>query len=171
MSKASIPLDMISVASPCHAEWNDMSGDDKSRFCGACSKYVYNLSAMTAHEAQSLIEEHEGKMCARFYKRSDGTVLTADCPVGWRAVQMRFVLIGSGALALMFMFFSVLTVSVIAMGERGHNGQGQARWANPIGVVRDWLFPPAPPMVMGEICPIPIPPPPVAPLPIEEAAN
>ena len=69
MSKASIPLDMISVASPCHAEWDDMSGDDKSRFCGQCSKNVYNLSAMTAGEAQNLIEEHEGTMCVRYYKR------------------------------------------------------------------------------------------------------
>jgi hypothetical protein len=72
----------LSVASPCKREWSAMRGDDRVRFCGDCKLNVYNLSAMTHDEAQKLIAEREGKICARFFTRPDGTVLTKDCPVG-----------------------------------------------------------------------------------------
>ena len=77
-----IPLDTVSVASPCHADWNAMTGDDQSRFCPSCAKNVYNLSAMTSDQAQELLQEKEGRLCIRFYQREDGTMLTKDCPVG-----------------------------------------------------------------------------------------
>jgi hypothetical protein len=75
-------LEQVHIASPCHAEWNAMHGDDRSRFCGECQKHVYNLSEMTTHEAEELIRAKEGNLCVRYYQRDDGTVLTADCPVG-----------------------------------------------------------------------------------------
>ena len=80
-------LDDLRVASPCTASWDEMLGDDRVRFCSLCSKNVYNISAMTREEATRLIITKEGKICARFYRRKDGTVLTSDCPVGrigWR---------------------------------------------------------------------------------------
>jgi hypothetical protein len=75
-------LDDIAIASPCPAEWAQMSGDERSRFCGACKKHVYDLSAMTRAQAVRTIVEKEGRLCARLYRRADGTVLTADCPRG-----------------------------------------------------------------------------------------
>ncbi len=75
-------LDEIQIASPCNADWNGMTGDDRTRFCGSCSKHVYNIASMTAEAATALIVENEGRLCVRLYKRADGTVLTADCPVG-----------------------------------------------------------------------------------------
>ena len=81
------PLNNIKIASPCSADWNAMSGDDKKRFCGECKLNVYNLSGMTKDEAENLIIEKEGRLCVRFYRRSDGTVLTQDCPVGWAKVK------------------------------------------------------------------------------------
>jgi hypothetical protein len=81
MSRLTI-LDDIRIASPCPAEWAEMEGDDRTRFCLSCSKHVYNISAMTAEEATNLIREREGRLCVRIYRRNDGTVLTADCPVG-----------------------------------------------------------------------------------------
>lgn len=75
-------LDSISIASPCHAEWNDMVGSDKVRFCASCQKNVFNLSGMKRDEALDLLRATEGKACVRFYRRADGTVLTEDCPVG-----------------------------------------------------------------------------------------
>jgi hypothetical protein len=82
-------LDEIRIASPCPAEWSEMAGDDRARFCASCSKHVYNISAMTAEEATSLIREREGRLCVRIYRRTDGTVLTADCPVGARTKPRR----------------------------------------------------------------------------------
>jgi len=78
-------LDDIRIASPCPASWDEMIGDDRTRFCSSCSKHVYNISALTAEEAAALIREREGRLCVQIHRRSDGTVLTADCPVGARA--------------------------------------------------------------------------------------
>jgi hypothetical protein len=61
-----------------------MQGDDKRRFCGRCEKHVHNLSAMLPDEAEALLAESEMRVCVRFYRRSDGTVITGDCPVGIR---------------------------------------------------------------------------------------
>ena len=75
-------LNNLRIASPCPASWHAMRGDDRVRFCDSCSKSVYNLSDLTAAEATALIRESEGGLCLRLYRRADGTVLTADCPVG-----------------------------------------------------------------------------------------
>jgi hypothetical protein len=75
-------LDSVTIASPCPAVWDAMQGDDRSRFCSTCQKNVYNFASMTAEEATALIVAREGKLCGRVYHRKDGTVLTADCPVG-----------------------------------------------------------------------------------------
>jgi hypothetical protein len=77
-------LNDLQVASPCTADWNEMTGDDDVRFCGECEKNVYDLSSLTSVQVRSLILEKKGKLCIRFYRRADGTVLTADCPVGVR---------------------------------------------------------------------------------------
>src|ERR1700678_2901093 len=75
-------LNRVSIASPCSADWDDMTGDESVRFCGHCEKNVYNLSALTSDQAVNLIREKEGRLCTRFFQRADGTMLTADCPVG-----------------------------------------------------------------------------------------
>lgn len=82
-------LDNVKVASPCHESWDAMSGGDKIRSCDRCQKKVYNLSEMTAAEAVALVRETEGKICVRFHRRADGTMMTADCPVGAGAVRSR----------------------------------------------------------------------------------
>jgi len=94
-------LDKIEVATPCSASWEDMQGDERVRFCGACSLNVYNLSAMTREDAAKLVIATEGRMCARFMRRLDGTVLTEDCPVGLAARLKRRTL---SALAWFFAF-------------------------------------------------------------------
>lgn len=90
MDKTLATLDQITVASPCHADWREMAGDDRVRFCSQCKLHVYDLSAMSRAEAESLIREREGRTCVRFFRRQDGTILTRDCPVGLRAVRQRF---------------------------------------------------------------------------------
>ena len=86
-----IPLHTLKVASPCHADWDEMEGDDQVRFCGGCRKNVYNLSEMSHADAQALVNRLEGRLCVRFYTRADGTLLTQDCPVGLRAVRRKLV--------------------------------------------------------------------------------
>ncbi len=94
-------LEQLHIAAPCDASWDAMQGDDRVRFCGSCSKNVYNLSSMARDEAESLVRANEGNLCVRYFKRADGTVLTTDCTVGVRRRRRRrFVaLAGAGALA------------------------------------------------------------------------
>lgn len=89
MNKFTNPLDNVRIASPCSQDWNGMLGDERKRFCGSCKLNVYNLSGMTKDEAENLLSNAEGRLCVRFYKRADGTVLTLDCPVGWAAFKRR----------------------------------------------------------------------------------
>jgi hypothetical protein len=86
-----VTLDVIQVASPCTVAWDAMQGDDRVRFCSQCQLNVYNLSAMSRVEAESLVNAREGRTCVRFVRRADGTVLTQDCPVGLRAARQRLM--------------------------------------------------------------------------------
>jgi hypothetical protein len=88
----------VRVASPCSADWEGMIGDDRVRYCSACNLNVYNFSAITAAEVHRLVASHEGRLCGRFYRRKDGTILTRDCP-GWGAVVRRISRIAGVALS------------------------------------------------------------------------
>jgi hypothetical protein len=100
-ARAKLPvLDNIRIASPCRADWNEMVGDERSRACGKCEKQVFNISNMTRAEAEALIIEKQGKLCARYYQRHDGTILLADCTVGAVAARNR-KLVAAGAAALL----------------------------------------------------------------------
>ncbi len=81
MNKFTNPLDNIKIASPCSADWDEMMGNERTRFCGECKLNVYNLSGMSQREAENLLLNSEGRLCVRFYKRADGTILTKYCPV------------------------------------------------------------------------------------------
>lgn len=85
------PLDQLTIASPCTANWDEMEGDERSRFCNQCQLNVYNLAGMPRKEAEKLLEDKEGRLCVRYYRREDGTVMTKDCPIGLRALRFKMV--------------------------------------------------------------------------------
>jgi hypothetical protein len=164
-SKKTLPildtLDDLRVATPCHADWDQMtpvSATDgaRARFCGSCEKNVYDLSAMTRGDAMSLIERHEGQVCVRFYQRADGTVLTADCPVGVRAALKRAerralatMAAGIGAVAALVAFF---------VGSNPLSRRFQVIEQKIEAVVSPPAMmgsPPPPPAMMGEVAPEP----------------
>ncbi|HEX8149230.1 MAG TPA: hypothetical protein VF591_18760 [Pyrinomonadaceae bacterium] len=83
------PLEHVRVAAPCPADWGKMVGDERVRYCDRCSLHVYNLSGMTRREAEALVTNAEGRLCVRYYRRPDGTILTRNCPVGLSALKRR----------------------------------------------------------------------------------
>src|SRR5262245_3918202 len=105
-------LPKVKVASPCAASWDQMIGDDRARFCSLCQKNVYNLSALTTDEITALIRAKEGKLCGRFYRRRDGSILTADCPVGLRQRARPFRALGVAAVGLLIAGLIASTLSV-----------------------------------------------------------
>lgn len=106
MNKFTNPLDNVKIASPCSQDWNQMIGNDRQRFCGDCKLNVYNLSEMTKAEAENFLAHSENRLCVRFYRRADGTVLTKDCPVGWARVKRW---LSKTATAFASLFFGLLS--------------------------------------------------------------
>ena len=102
-ARAQLPvLPNLRVATPCRADWNEMVGDDRVRHCAHCDKDVFNLSAMTREQAERLVIERAGDLCARYYQRTDGTILLKDCAVGIAQKRKRRV-IAAGAAGLLAM--------------------------------------------------------------------
>ncbi len=104
------PLQIVNelqIASPCPASWETMTGDQFVRHCAQCDKNVYDLSELTAQQVIDLIREKEGTLCAKLYRRADGRVLTADCPVGIRD-QLRRAIRRTLAIAASVFSFGLL---------------------------------------------------------------
>src|SRR4051812_25938227 len=99
-------LATLRIAAPCPASWDEMAGDERVRHCAMCSLNVYNFAEMTRAEVRELLVRTEGRICARLYRRADGTVLTRDCPVGLRAVRRRVSKMAGAALKAVFSLFS-----------------------------------------------------------------
>lgn len=79
------------IATPCSVKWDELSGDDKVRYCGQCHLNVLNASAMTENEVLTEIRKAAGgqRVCMRLFRREDGTFITRDCPIGLRALRQR----------------------------------------------------------------------------------
>lgn len=105
MQKFTNPLDKVRIASPCAANWNEMRGDERKRYCAMCRLNVYNLSDMTQSEAESFLINAEGRVCLRVHRRADGTVITKDCPVGWARVKRKVSRTAAAAFSLVAGFF------------------------------------------------------------------
>ena len=105
-------LDRLRIASPCPVGWEQMTGDDRVRSCEQCSLRVYNISAMTRTEAEALIANTEGRICARLYRRSDGTIITKDCPVGLRAIRLRVAKVAGAVIA------AIISICSSVAGQR-----------------------------------------------------
>jgi hypothetical protein len=117
-------LSELKIASPCTASWDEMHGDDCVRFCQHCCLNVYNLSTMTRRQAEALVKEKEGRLCVRFYRRRDGTALTANCPVGFCAVR-RALLTQLGVIAFVMLFGSVPLLAADRRGALRYSWLGQ----------------------------------------------
>jgi hypothetical protein len=134
MSKFTYTLDNVRVAAPCEADWDEMMGDERVRFCGQCSLNVYNLSSMTRKEAESLISRHEGRLCVRYYRRADGSILTNNCPVGLRAIKRRVSRVARATISTVLSFFAGLGVyaGLSEKGQPNYSATMGARIAMPV---------------------------------------
>ena len=119
MSIHSANVDRLRIATPCPIGWEQMAGDNRVRFCDHCQLNVYNISELSRIEAEALIASTEGRLCARLYRRADGTVLTKDCPVGLRALRMR---VSKRAAAV---FAAIASISSVVFGQQSFVRDGK----------------------------------------------
>ncbi|MDQ3744079.1 MAG: ankyrin repeat domain-containing protein [Acidobacteriota bacterium] len=105
-------LERIRIPEPCDADWDSMVGNDQVRFCSHCSLNVTNLSSMTRSDARRLVRESGGRLCIRYYRRPDGSVLTAPA-VRLQQIARRASKLAAGA------FGAMLTLSAPASAQTG----------------------------------------------------
>lgn len=111
MNRRQLPVVRTLIAAPCDVPWGSMEGDEKKRHCSQCSRDVHNLSAMTTAEMEAFLaaatpDETGHLPCISLFQRSDGTVLTSDCPIGVSRRRRRALLtstLGIGGVALVAM--------------------------------------------------------------------
>jgi hypothetical protein len=145
-------LELLTIPVPCTVPWDSMMGSKRVRFCSQCQQSVYNLTEMTRAEAESLVDEREGEVCVRFYRRPDGTVMTRDCRAFLRATGRRFAFIALiAALPLLLLLWLIVSL-VSARGVRGE--PLRLRDVEPFQTLLEWIDP-KPQMMMGEPLPLP----------------
>lgn len=161
-------LDRVKVASPCPVAWESMTGGERVRHCDQCNLKVFNISDMTRAEAEAFladaagIKANGGRVCAGFWKRADGTILTRDCPVGLAAARAALARRLSRIAAGLALLFS----AAAAVGTRRTEDQ-RLRGLEPFASIARVLNPVAPflgPMVQprqtwiaGDVCVAPPP--------------
>ncbi|MGC4088086.1 MAG: hypothetical protein QM756_09345 [Polyangiaceae bacterium] len=86
---------VVDMASPCPLTWDELQGDEASRFCARCNKSVVNLALLTAEQGAAAVARGS---CVRLQFRADGSVVSADSKRG--AGRTGLVLAASLAAAL-----------------------------------------------------------------------
>lgn len=129
MAQFTDPLSYVRIAAPCRADWKRMPGNERVRFCDQCSMNVYNLSNMTKKDAEALVLNTEGRLCVRYYHRADGSILTANCPVGLRALKRRVSGLSRAVVSSVLSFFAGM--AVFAGLETARNSLDAAPEARP----------------------------------------
>ena len=115
-------LGLVHIARPCSQKWADMTGDAQVRLCAACNCKVFNFAEISSEDARQLIRRNsEGeRICARIFKRLDGTVLTKDCPRGyshgWRYAR-KLLPSPSGAMWIVAIVIAVVVGTTTLFGD------------------------------------------------------
>lgn len=120
MTRRTINLDRIAVRTPCTSAWKEMNGNDQVRFCDQCGKHVYDFSQLTRKEIETLIIQYKGQLCARFFRRDDGTIVTAAEPVGLRALPRRVSRIAATIFTAIIGFGTSVAAQTIRHAETLH---------------------------------------------------
>lgn len=71
-------LRSLRIAEPCHADWEAMTGDARSRHCEHCRLQVIDLSELSRVEAEQVLARGgpDGRLCVRYTQDAAGEVVT-----------------------------------------------------------------------------------------------
>lgn len=57
----------LSIAKPCREDWNNMTPDDKGKFCAACQKSVIDFTNMSDRQIAEFFKKPPQSVCGRVY--------------------------------------------------------------------------------------------------------
>lgn len=58
----------LSVTNPCHENWDQMTPDQRGRFCASCQKTVVDFTAMSDRQIADYFNRSTVSTCGRFYR-------------------------------------------------------------------------------------------------------
>jgi hypothetical protein len=116
-------LDRIQIKKPCDSDWDSMIGNDQVRFCEHCALTVHDLSQMTRKRARRLIAKSNGRLCVRYTRRPDGSLVTKAVPQKLFRIGRRASRIAAGAFSATLSLSGAVTVNA---RERSNVYQGRA---------------------------------------------
>lgn len=58
----------LSIPTPCHENWDQMTPVEKGRFCASCQKTVIDFTNMTDQQLAAYFKKPTGSVCGRFVK-------------------------------------------------------------------------------------------------------
>jgi hypothetical protein len=117
----------VEIASPCDQAWAEMTGDDRKRRCSRCDRDVYDLTAHSLEEVDALLRPADDMPCIQFFRRSDGTVLTSDCPsANEHSWARRALEIGAISAAALVAAGAAAVVLTPPLGGRGRVTQSRS---------------------------------------------
>ena len=74
------PLPKLSFV--CPMPWQDMTGDERRKFCTQCGHHVQNLSLLARKERLALLERAKTeRICGAYFIRLSGEMVTPDQPL------------------------------------------------------------------------------------------
>lgn len=86
----------LEVKTPCTANWDQMSGNDKVRFCEHCQLEVNDLTSLTPKRIRRLMTKSKGRLCVRYHRGPDGKPLIRQVPGKLHQISKRFSRVAAG---------------------------------------------------------------------------
>ncbi len=72
------------IEKPCPANWDDIKGDEKKRYCEHCQLHVHNLSAMTPNEQRDILFPGNTRNCISYVARANARAVDSE---SWLKIQ------------------------------------------------------------------------------------
>jgi ankyrin repeat protein len=88
--------EQLEIKKPCTADWNEMVGNSRVRFCEHCQLTVNDLSSLTPKRVRRLIAKSKGRLCVRYVRDRNGNPLLAQVPGQLQKISRRVSRIAAG---------------------------------------------------------------------------
>lgn len=73
-------VDRLKIDFPCTADWNQMRGNERIRYCEECNKYVYDFARLPRRQVEEMMAASPGRICAKLTYKNNSLVFLDSKP-------------------------------------------------------------------------------------------
>ena len=88
----------ISIPTPCHQSWAEMTPTEKGKFCAMCQKNVVDFTNMSDAEVVTYLSAAKGNVCGRYQVSQLDRELVGQRVAFFRVPYLSTLFLGSGLL-------------------------------------------------------------------------